>query len=293
MVKEVAPPKQQLEGERSMQAPQLFEDRLAVYRHCPSSPRGQLLIIHGLGEHMGRLSEVFELFCSLDLDVTGIDLPGHGLSKGPRGHIPSRKRLYDDLDAIRQQAEATTDSSRLPQFVYGHSLGGHLALLYGLRRAPELDGVIASSPLIAATQPPPLWKLMVAHTVGRLLPSLAVDNGLKPDDISSVEDEVLAYTQDPLRHRKISARLGLDSLKDCTYLQEHSKRWKLPLLLMHGKDDQITSCAASEAFAKAAGQTCDWRPWSEARHELHHDRRKQEVFDTMSDWLSERMLANS
>ena len=122
---------------------------------------------------MGRLSEVFELFCSLDLDVTGIDLPGHGLSKGPRGHIPSRKRLYDDLDAIRQQAEATTDSSRLPQFVYGHSLGGHLALLYGLRRAPELDGVIASSPLIAATQPPPLWKLMVAHSVGRLLPSLA------------------------------------------------------------------------------------------------------------------------
>ena len=83
MVKEVAPPKQQLEGERSMQAPQLFEDRLAVYRHCPSSPRGQLLIIHGLGEHMGRLSEVFELFCSLDLDVTGIDLPGHGLSKDP------------------------------------------------------------------------------------------------------------------------------------------------------------------------------------------------------------------
>ena len=90
-----------------MKAPQLFEDRLAVYRHCPSSPRGQLLIIHGLGEHIGRLSEVFELFCSLDLDVTGIDLPGHGLSKGPRGHIPSRERLYDDLDAIHQQAEAT------------------------------------------------------------------------------------------------------------------------------------------------------------------------------------------
>ena len=30
------------------------------HRHCPSSPRGQLLIIHG-SENMGRLSEVFEL----------------------------------------------------------------------------------------------------------------------------------------------------------------------------------------------------------------------------------------
>lgn len=267
----------------------LFDGRLAIYRQTPVVPRGRILMIHGLGEHIGRLNQVFEHFYSAGLEVTGVDLPGHGKSQGPRGHIPDREQLYDDLDAIRAKWHSAEGTDQLPEFLYGHSLGGHLSLLYCLHRSPSLEGVIASSPLIEAAVRPPLWKLALAHTLGRLLPALAVDNGLEPSDISSVADEVKAYVEDPLRHRKISARLGLDSLRDCQVLQQQAHRWQLPLLLMHGSSDQITSFTASETFAQNAGEWCDWYPWSDARHELHHDSQKEQVFETMAQWIQGRI----
>lgn len=269
--------------------PCLLDGRLAVYHQTPVAPKARILMIHGLGEHLGRLNQVFEHFYSAGLEVTGLDLPGHGNSTGPRGHIPNRNQLYDDLDAIRARWRSSEDSDSLPEFIYGHSLGGHLALLYCLERAPSFAGVIASSPLIEAAEQPPLWKLALAYTLGRLLPAFAVDNGLKPSDISSVEEEVRAYVDDPLRHRKISARLGLDSLRDCQVLQREAHRWQLPLLLMHGSEDHITSFAASETFAKNAGPNCDWYPWPNARHELHHDSQKEQVFETMVLWIMQRV----
>jgi acylglycerol lipase len=269
--------------------PFLLDGRLAVYRQTPVAPKARILMIHGLGEHLGRLNQVFEHFYSAGLEVTGLDLPGHGNSTGPRGHIADRSQLYDDLDTIRARWHSPEDSNSLPEFIYGHSLGGHLTLLYCLERAPCLAGVIASSPLIEAAEKPPLWKLGLAYTLGRLLPAFSVDNGLKAGDISSVQEEVKAYVDDPLRHRKISARLGLDSLRDCQVLQREAHRWQIPLLLMHGSEDHITSFTASEAFAKKAGKHCDWYPWPNARHELHHDSQKEQVFETMVLWIMQRV----
>lgn len=269
--------------------PFLFDGRLAVYRQTPVGPKARILMIHGLGEHIGRLNQVFDHFYAAGLEVTGVDLPGHGKSEGPRGHIPDREQFYNDVDAIRAKWHPSEGSKALPEFLYGHSLGGHLSLLYCLNRNPRLKGVIASSPLIEAAERPPLWKLALAHTLGRFLPTLAVDNGLEPSDISGVADEVKAYVEDPLRHRKISARLGLDSLRDCQVLQKEAQRWQLPLLLMHGSLDHITSFAASEAFAKNAGELCDWYPWTDARHELHHDSQKEQVFETMALWIQDQI----
>ena len=56
-----------------------------VMRHWPvAEPRGQVLIVHGLGEHSGRWDHVAQFLSDRGLDVHAYDLRGHGLSGGPK-----------------------------------------------------------------------------------------------------------------------------------------------------------------------------------------------------------------
>ncbi len=47
--------------------------------------RAVVLLIHGLGEHIGRYMHLAELFNSSGIGFAGIDLPGHGRSDGKEG----------------------------------------------------------------------------------------------------------------------------------------------------------------------------------------------------------------
>ena len=264
----------------------LYDDRLSVYRWPQPNAQATVLLIHGLGEHAGRYEEVVEQLGQAKLSVIAVDLPGHGNSLGKRGHIPSLQSLYQDLEQILKR-ECTENG---PLLVYGHSLGGFLALDFCIDRQDRIDGVIATSPYLATPRPIPAWKVVLAKSLGRFLPSLTVDNGLRPSDISSDDQEVDKYLHDPLHHRKISAALGLELMSGGQRLLDRATDWKLPLLLMHGSDDRITSCAASRKFAEAASASASaskvtFVEWPSGRHELHHDVMRDDVFRSIADWI--------
>lgn len=54
---------------------------------------------HGLGEHSGRHTYLFDLFAS-DFNICLYDLRGHGKSFGKRGNVGSFSDYFDDLEAL-------------------------------------------------------------------------------------------------------------------------------------------------------------------------------------------------
>jgi alpha-beta hydrolase superfamily lysophospholipase len=70
------------------------------------------------------------------------------------------------------------------------------------------------------------------------------------------------------------------------YALEHAADWALPLLLMHGSEDRISSCPASEEFAQIAGDIVTFKKWDGFYHEIHNDFGKEEVIAFMLDWLN-------
>ncbi len=68
---------------------------------------------------------------------------------------------------------------------------------------------------------------------------------------------VSAYENDPLVHDKISARLFVEMYETGLWALEHAAEFPLPLLLMHGTDDPITSAKATQEFAEKAGDKVD------------------------------------
>jgi alpha-beta hydrolase superfamily lysophospholipase len=191
--------------------------------------------------------------------------------------------LLDDIGCLVAKC-----SPELPRFLYGHSLGGNLVLNFVLRRQPKLAGVVSSSPLLEPGTAPSFWKLAMATALGRLWPSFLFDSGLTAADLSHDRQAVEAYQSDALVHPYVSARLAVQMLAAGRWALTHASRLALPLLLMHGDQDRITSLAATRQFADRASRMCDLFVSNGQYHELHWEANRAETINRVIEWLNNR-----
>lgn len=251
-------------------------------------PKGTICLVHGHGEHIGRYEHVAAALTEKGYALLGFDLRGHGKSAGPRGHTPSYEAFMDDIAVFFGQIEARYPG--LPRFSYGHSLGGNLVLNYALRRKPALRGVIATGPWLKLAFDPPASKVSLGKMMNNILPGFTQSSGLETTALSHDPAVVKAYENDPLVHDKISARMFVSTYDSGLWALEHASEFPLPLLLMHGTADRLTSAEASRQFGEADGKQVTLKLWDGWYHEIHNEPEKAEVFKVMTDWLAARLM---
>jgi alpha-beta hydrolase superfamily lysophospholipase len=250
-------------------------------------PKAVVVVVHGLGEHIARYVAVAEILVNAGFAVVGYDQRGHGRSDGRRGHAPRYDALLDDLSTVLDLA--TARYPRRPVFLYGHSLGGALAINHAMRRLPKLVGVIASSPLLKALVPAPPLKVALAHILDPILPTYTERWGSKPADLSQDASVGDAYARDLLVHNFITVRMYRAWTQAGLWALEHAAEFPLPLLLMHGTGDRVTSFEASLEFARRLGKKCTLKLWEGAYHELHNELERPRVLRTMILWMNRRL----
>ena len=129
--------------------------------HYQQSGEGpDIMLVHGV---TGDLSIWFLCRAIQTLStryrVTAFDLRGHGRSGGGRGRLDAYEHLLDDAEL----AWSHFHEEGLPAFLYGHSLGGQIALHFARRRESEIRGVVIASPWLRLSMKPKLWKLWLAR----------------------------------------------------------------------------------------------------------------------------------
>jgi len=244
-------------------------------------------LVHGHGEHIGRYENVARALTNAGYVLAGYDSRGHGKSTGPRGHIPSYDTLMDDIGAFISMLGEK--HSGQPVFLYGHSQGGNQVINYALRRHPKIAGVIATGPwLKLAFEPHPI-KVTLGRIMNNIFPSFTQASGLDTNGLSHDAEVVRLYDNDPLGHDKISARLFVGMYEAGLWALDHATELALPLLLMHGGADPITSAEASRQFADKAGSHVTLRIWDGMYHEIHNEFEQAEVFKFMIEWLDKHL----
>lgn len=244
-------------------------------------------LVHGHGEHVGRYENVASALTNAGYILAGYDSRGHGKSTGPRGHIPSYDTLMDDIAAFI--AMLGEKYSGQPIFLYGHSMGGNEVINYALRRHPKIAGVIATGPWLKLAFEPPAIKVALGKFMNNIAPSFIQPSGLDTKGLSHDAEVVRLYDNDPLGHDKVSARLFVSMYESGLWALDHASELALPLLLMHGGADPITSAEASRQFAGKTGSKVTLRIWDGLYHEIHNEPEQAEVFKVMVEWLDKHL----
>jgi len=249
-------------------------------------PIGVVVSVHGMGTHSGRFEKMASGLAKMGIMSYGYDHPGHGNSPGKRGHVNSYDDLLNALESVVNYVK--TKHSDLPVFVFGHSMGGNVVANFVIRRKPDLDGVVLSSPWLKLAFSPPFFKMMLARAVVSFWPGLTQSSKLNVNYISHNPEILKAYDEDPLVHAKITPKFFLETNKAGYYALEHANEFKLPLYLYHGTADHITSFDASVQFAKKV-PNCIFEPWEGCYHEVHHEWVYPELMNSISSFVQDRI----
>jgi alpha-beta hydrolase superfamily lysophospholipase len=253
-------------------------------------PKALIALVHGLGEHAARYVHVGQAMTEAGYALIGFDLRGHGRSGGPRGHSSSLDAYMQDIrEFLGLMAQRYPD---MPHFLYGHSLGGLFALAFAIQYGAGLNGVVVTGPGLRSSLQEQKAKVAMVKLLGSFLPSVTLHSGLDPSMISRDLNIVQAYVNDPLVHFSASLGFGKAGLRAIDLCFARAKEFPAPLLIIHGKGDQLAYPSGSEDFAKlvrAAGGDVTLKLWDDLYHEVHNEPEKVEVFKFMIEWLDRHL----
>ncbi len=267
---------------------------LAAFRwRGASAPRATVALVHGLAEHAGRYDALAARLVAADIELVAVDLRGHGRSPGERAWVERFDAYLDDADALL--AFAARDGASAPRFLMGHSMGGAIAALHAIERAPAaaaqcpLAGLILSSPALAPGRDVPRWMLAASRFMSRAwprFPALKIDAAVLSRDPAVVA----ANRADPLvHHGAVPARTGAELLAAMERIERGRAALALPTLIFHGTADQLTEPDGSREFGALAGPRDKTLTLYEGHyHETMNDLGRERVIGALIDWIVAR-----
>jgi acylglycerol lipase len=259
--------------------------KLLVRRWASPGPAwASVLVVHGIAEHSGRYELVGNRFAAAGLDVQAYDQRGFGASAGTRAYVDRWDQQLNDL--AERVRIVRSDAAGRPVVLYGHSLGGLIALGYVLTDRAKPDILVLSAPAIEANVPD--WKRTVARIMSRIAPRTPIPNAFDGALLSRDRDVAERYLSDPLNEHVTTARFGAEVLAEQARVQASLTRLALPTLVIHGADDALVPPSASAPLGELTGVTR--REYPGIRHELHNEPEGPSIIDDVVSWIREQVL---
>jgi alpha-beta hydrolase superfamily lysophospholipase len=259
---------------------------------CAERPRALLALVHGLGEHSGRYSALASDLVRARYTCVALDLPGHGETSGPRGDIPSWPKLRDQIvPAMFTASRGLPDQpAELPCVLFGHSMGGVIALDYALAHPRTLTALVLSAPALR-TSMPPWWKLALANVARVASPATGFPNALDIDGLARDAEVVRAYRTDPLVHDRISPRTYFAFNEAAQRCRRDIRGLQVPTLMFQGMADRLVDPkGALEAAATAPHGVLRFMTLRDAFHESLNDTGRDAVIRDMVAWLDAALV---
>ena len=247
-------------------------------------PRAHLLLVHGIAEHAGRYGHVGTQLANAGIATHAYDQRGFGRSGGHRAYLDRWSQFHDDVED--RLAEVRSAAGGLPVVLYGHSMGGLIALGYALADPPRPlpDLLVLSAPAIDAVIP--TWKRRLADILAGTTPRFAVANTFPKGGLSSDPAVETAYLADPLAVHRTTTRLGVALFREQDRVKSALARGgplPVPTYVLHGTDDPIVPEWASRSMDGRPNVTR--RVYQGLHHETHNEPSGASVIDDTIAWI--------
>jgi alpha-beta hydrolase superfamily lysophospholipase len=251
-------------------------------------PDGQvkavILVTHGLGEHIGRYGNLVNTVVPLGYAVYGLDHQGHGKSEGTRVFVDRFQTYLDDVKTFFDMVRNDNPGKKI--FLYGHSMGGLIAVAYATQHQADLNALVVSAPVLKPGESITPATITMARVLSALAPKLGVQ-ALDSAYLSRDKAVVEAYDKDPLVYRgKITARLGSELFAAMAKYTEKIPSLTLPVLIMQGSEDKLVNQDGAKMFhEKAVCKDKTLKIYDGCYHEIHNEPDKARMFADLVAWL--------
>lgn len=265
--------------------------RILVREWSPEGPeQGEVLLLHGLGDHSGRHEWAASVLLGAGFRVVGFDWPGNGESDGIRGDMPTVNESCDLLDEVVGRLGLS------PNGVFAHSTGAFLAIPWLASRGRDLPGlrwVWFSSPLLFPSHGQPRLKVAAAKILSRRFPRMTLSNGVRVRDCYHTGFDPAAESALTRAggHHRVSLRFAMSLLEEEKRVLDSAGdlREDLDYLLTQGVEDRICPPGfAGSLFATLPPprRTCLLAAGS--RHEPFREPEAESFNNAVRAWLGRR-----
>jgi len=246
--------------------------------------RAVIVLVHGLGEHSGRYGHVAQALVDAGHAVHALDHRGHGKSSGKRAFVKHYDEFLRDLHQFRRMVAAEHPGA--PLVLLGHSMGGNIALGYTLAHQDGIAAPVLSGPALEVGDDFSPLRLKLFAAIAKVAPGLR-PQGLSDEAISRDPAVVAAYRRDPLVFTgKISAGLGAALIGAMQTFPDRYEQLRLPILVLHGTDDQLADVAGSrELEARAVNADLTAHYYEGLYHEVFNEPEQDRVLADLTTWL--------
>jgi alpha-beta hydrolase superfamily lysophospholipase len=265
-----------------------FEGRKLFFQSWKpeGTPKATIAIVHGGLEHSGHYKYLVDSLLEKGFALTGLDLRGHGRSEGKRGHVMDWNEIREDMGFYLSKLEKEFPGK--PLFLFGHSMGGAIALDYSLRRSPALSGVILSGAAISTAIYNSIL-ISASRLVSAFFPSLTVNLNYDFSILSRDPSVVEEYVNDPLVLSTNSLRFATEYLKTVAWVRDHPSDWKLPLLMLYGSEESFVSLEdINKFFGDVSCEDKELIIYEGGFHQPHNDLQREQVFSDIEMWIDKR-----
>lgn len=256
-------------------------EKMLVRRWQPEGEaRHSAVLSHGVFEHCGRYHHVAARFVKHGYDVWALDHYGHGESAGPRGDINHPDHFIDDLKLLVTTVTETTGHKPV---LLGHSMGGAIAALYGVRHQDTLRALALSSPALKALASPAL--IAVSRVLAFALPTMEAPAGLSQP--ATQNDEWEAWkAQDSLAHHRMTLRLARFIVDAGEEARKRAPELNLPVaLFVAGEDTYVDKRGAQEFFQRLKPGIGEYHEYAGYYHEIFNEKGQDVPLGDLEAWL--------
>jgi len=248
--------------------------------------KGTVVVCHGFGEHAGMYEELADVLGRGGYGCILFDQRGHGAPPAGRknwfGITPSYECFLDDVASVTETAKIA--SRGLPVALYGHSMGGNIAINALLRDPSRYFCAILEAPWLELNRKLSSFVVGFSKIAGKLSPWLTTMNKLKPGALTSDPERLERYIIDPLYHGRISFRMFNGINEGCANALKNAQRLAVPVLVAYAGNDKVLCNDATLRFAGEAGDMATVMEY-DSRHAIHNDTKREEYFRDMIEFL--------
>ncbi|MDM1696955.1 alpha/beta hydrolase [Thiopseudomonas alkaliphila] len=254
-----------------------------------NTPKATLIVLHGYYDHMGLYGHIYRWALAKDFAVLSCDLPGHGLSTGPRASIDD----FSDYTAVLLSLLEQAQQLQLPAPIHllGQSTGGAIITDYLLRRRPKhlpLGEIILLAPLVRP------WAWAQGQALYHLLKPFVASIKRAPSDNSTDAAFLEFIKHDPLQATTLPVA-WVTAMRNWIALIHKAKKAGFRPIVVQGQQDKTVDWRYNLSFLSKKFTSLRVLYLPEARHHLVNEAvdLRQQMLSFIDECLSVSALAHN